>query len=126
MADPYLATVERYVKVTAEVPVDLRELSIIRGDNISPSVITINFAVIGDNGIYETPYPEPLVITDSKVPRELAEGEPPNPMEFLATTLRTLILDAVMQKDDPIAQALGMAGLPIREAGKMLLNNIGK
>lgn len=121
MADPYVTTVKRYVEVEEQAAVELRELVITRGDNISPSKLTISFGVLNDDNIYDSPFPEPLVIVDNKIPRELSEKEIPNPLDFLATTLRGLILDAVVPSDNPIAIALGMAGLPIRDAGKLIL-----
>jgi len=104
----FVIAVEKSVKVTEPQAMELWQLAITRGDANSPARIDMLLRALDEDGAW----------SDSiEVKRVEIVDTPQAPA---ATMLRQMILDAVVA-DSAAAQAYGIAGLPVRIAGRAVL-----
>lgn len=118
MAD-FLVEVEKTVKETVTLKMELWTLNIEKGGSGSPTRILSIFRPMDDDGNWiEGVEPIRVEITDDPN----SENEQ---MQVIATLLRTFILDAIIPKSG-LADGFGISGMAIRDAGQSILQALGK
>lgn len=111
------ATVTRFIATAEERELSLARLDMTFADAATPGRLYIRMVPKDDQGRYmQDARPLEVEIVDQP------DSEDPQ-LQRLASTLLEILLDAVTT--GPLAEAMGVAGLPIRDAGAAILTGLG-